>query len=133
MSAWQTFFTTHRPRIARVVAVAGLLGFVWLVAPAVPRDVDVEVMLGPTHLRCTEVRLAYTQAGEEVHGVLLRFPEGAPERVRHTVQLPEGDFEVRAEAHGEPGIRLHKLGTLRSPNEGVVVIRLPSDDVGQAP
>lgn len=102
------------------------MGFAWLVAPDLPREVDVEVQLGPLHHQCTEVRLSYARAGEELHGVLLRFPEGAPERVRHTVNLPEGEFEVRAEARGEPGIRRQKLGSVRSPTDGVVVIHMPA-------
>ncbi len=132
MSAGKTFLSTHRPRIARAVAVLGLVGFAWLVGPDLPRSVDVEVQPGPLHSRCTEVRLSYARAGEELHGVLLRFPGGAPERVRHTVKLPEGEFEPRAEARGELDFRRHKLGTLRSPTEGVVVIRMPADGSEQA-
>jgi hypothetical protein len=136
MSAWQRFFATHRQRLARIVAVAFVLGFVLLMSPAVPRSVDIDVLLGPRHSDCTEVRLAYTRVGdtdEEMGGVLLTFPEGAPERVRHTVKLPEGEFEVRAEAHGPDGVRAERVSTLHAPTDDVFVIRLPSTPSSQGP
>jgi hypothetical protein len=92
--------------------------------PSVPRDTDLEFQLGPGHGRIAELRIAYMQRGEELHGVSLRFDDGAPESVRHTVSLPSGDYELRCELRDDRGTSRTLVRSLTTPVEGLVRIRL---------
>ena len=92
--------------------------------PHVPRKVDVEIDLPPTHREIVEVRVAYVQDGEELHGVSFNFPGGAPGQVRHSVTLPPGDFEVHTELRQSHGFTLASVRKLHAPVEGLVKIRL---------
>jgi hypothetical protein len=84
----------------------------------------VEFELGPTHQEIVEVRVAYVQDGEELHGVSFSFPHGAPGQVRHSVTLPPGDFEVHTELRPTRGLTLASVRKLHAPVEGLVKIRL---------
>jgi hypothetical protein len=92
--------------------------------PHVPRKVDVEFELGPTHQEIVEVRVAYVQDGEELKGVSFSFPQGAPGQLRHSVSLPPGDFEVHTELRPSHGLSLASVRKLHAPAEGLVKIRL---------
>ncbi|HEY2733556.1 MAG TPA: hypothetical protein VGI70_06205, partial [Polyangiales bacterium] len=74
-----------------------------------------------------ELRVAYVQAGEELHGVEFSFPNGAPVNVRHSVNLPEGDFEVRTELRPLHGDWLASAARLHAPSAGPVRIRVPTE------
>ncbi|HEX7481694.1 MAG TPA: hypothetical protein VF331_28065 [Polyangiales bacterium] len=124
LSTLKRVFSQHRPGLARLVALGGVLAVGTVLAPRVPREVKVELVLGPTHHDFTEVRIAYLQEGEELHGVAFTFPAGAPERVRHTVSLPAGDFEVRAELRRPNGGSQASVGHLHAPAAGTVRIPL---------
>ena len=110
-----------------MIGLAGILLVASQLLRAAPRDVDVELKLGPDHDRFVELRVAYVQQAEEIHGVAFKFPNGAPERVRHTVQLPAGEFEVHTELRTSSGPILANIGRLQAPSEGRVVIQVPTD------
>lgn len=97
-----------------------------LLIRAAPSTVDVELVLGPLHSQFVEVRLAYVQRGEEVHGVAFSFPEGAPGNLHHSVELPAGEFEVHTELRPEHGPVVASIGHLHAPSEGTVVIQIPT-------
>jgi hypothetical protein len=114
----------HRQRLSRLTALAGLAIVALVLFPHVPRTVDVEFELGPAHQQIVELRVAYVRAGEELHGVMLSFPKGAPGTVHHSVSLPPGEFEVRAALRQAHGAMLASIGKLHAPAEGPVRIRL---------
>ncbi len=92
--------------------------------PHLPRKVDVAFELGPTHREIVEVRVAYRQDGEELHGVSFTFPDGAPGQVRHTVSLPPGEFEVHTELRPNNGRTRGIVSKLHAPADGLVRFRL---------
>ena len=92
--------------------------------PHVPRKVDVEFELGPSHREIVEVRVAYLRDGEELQGVSFSFPDGAPGRVRHSVSLPAGDFEVHTAVRPNHGQSRESVGKLHAPSDGLVKISL---------
>ena len=119
------FFKTHRRALARLVAVGGAAVVALALAPHVPRKVDVEFELGPSHREIVEVRVAYVQDGEELQGVSFSFPDGAPGQVRHTVSLLPGDFEVHTELRRPTHGRTRgSVGKLHAPAEGLVRFRV---------
>ncbi|HET8936287.1 MAG TPA: hypothetical protein VFN67_22745 [Polyangiales bacterium] len=117
----------HKQRIARLIGLGGMLLVASLLIRGAPREVEVELMLGPQHRQFVEVRVAYVQQGEEVHGVAFSFPDGAPGELHHSVQLPAGEFEVHTELRPLHGAVLASIGRLHAPNDGPVVIRVPTD------
>ena len=117
----------HKQRIARLVGLAGVLIVASLLFKGAPRKVDVEFDIGPGHRNFVEIRVAYVQGGEELHGVQLSFPEGVPGSVQHTVQLPEGEFEVHTELRPQHGPTVASVGRLRAPSDGRVHIRVPTE------
>jgi hypothetical protein len=124
MGPTRAWFEAHRRSLSRVVALLGGVVVVLALFPHVPRKVDVEFELGPTHQEIVEVRVAYLQDGEELHGVSFSFPGGAPGQLRHSVTLPPGDFEVHAELRPNRGLSSETVRKLHAPAEGVVKIRL---------
>ena len=117
----------HKRRIARFVGYVGVLIVASLLIRNSPREVQVELMLGPQHRQFTEVRVAYVRQGEELHGVAFSFPQGAPGQLRHSVQLPAGEFEVHTELRPAHGHALASIGKLHAPSDERVVIRVPTE------
>ena len=117
----------YRAKLARVIGFAGVLIVLSLLLRGAPRTVDVELELGPRHQQFVELRVAYVQQGEELHGALFSFPSGAPGSLKHKVQLPAGDFEVHTELRPEHGKVLASVGRLHAPSDGLVVIRVPTE------
>jgi hypothetical protein len=117
----------HKQRIARVVGLAGVLIVASLLIRGSPRKVDVEFDLGPEHSEFVEIRVAYVQGGEELHGVSFSFPNGVPGSVQHSLQLPAGEFEVRTELRPEHGPSLASVGRLSAPSDARVHIRVPTE------
>jgi hypothetical protein len=124
MGPTRAWFEAHRRSLSRVTLVCGGLVGALVLFPHVPRKVDVEIELPPTHREIVEVRVAYVQDGEELHGVSFNFPEGAPGQVRHSVTLPPGDFEVHTELRPSHGMTLASVRKLHAPVDGLVKIRL---------
>lgn len=121
------FLLRHRARIARLTAVAGVLCVGLLLMRDMPRDVDVELALGPRHSEFVEVRIDYSKDGEPLHGVRLSFPKGAPQSVHHSVRLPAGTLEVHAEARGEHGVVASNTATIEAPVTGTLRIRVTEE------
>jgi hypothetical protein len=117
-------FGTHKQRLARLTALAGLLFVATLLWRSAPQAVQVELDLGPTHQQYIELRVAYVQGGEELHGVAFSFPDGAPDRIRHAVQLPAGEFEVHTEVRPLHGAWLASVEPLHAPTTGLVRIHV---------
>jgi hypothetical protein len=126
MRALRAIFEKHKSRLARMIALGGILVVASVLLRGTPRQVQVVLDLGPAHRDFVEVRMAYVQEGEELHGVDFSFPEGAPSSVKHAVSLPAGDFEVRTELRPLHGAWLASVGKLHAPSEGPVRIRVPT-------
>ena len=92
----------HKRQIGRLIGLTGVLLVSAQLLRVAPRTVQVQLELGPAHRKFVEVRVAYVQAGQELHAVSFAFPEGAPNRVQHAVRLPPGDFEVHTELRPRP-------------------------------
>jgi hypothetical protein len=123
----QAFLRKHKHRFARPIVLGGMLLIASVLLRHAPRDVQVELDLGPAHQDFVEVRVAYLQEGEELHGVAFSFPDGAPGSLRHSLKLPAGDFEVRTELRPSHGAVLASVGRLHAPSDGVVRIRVPTE------
>jgi hypothetical protein len=121
------FFAHHRQRLARLLAVAGVLVVALLLGPKVPQPLEVELELPKTHRELVEVRVSYVQAGEELVGARLAFPDGAPSTVRHTAKVPSGDVEVHAQALRADGRAVSAIAYAKSPTDGTLVIRLAEE------
>ena len=117
-------FEAQRHRLSRLTLLLGVVVVGLVLLPHIPRTVDVEFELGPSHREIVEVRVVYVQDGEELKGVSFSFPEGAPGQLRHSVSLPPGDFEVHTELRPSHGLSLASVRKLHAPSEGLVRIRL---------
>jgi hypothetical protein len=117
----------HKRRIGRLVGIIGVLLVSSQVFKGAPRTVQVQIELGPAHSQFKEVRVAYVQAGEELHAVAFAFPNGAPGRLQHSVRLPEGDFEVHTELLPEHGSILDSVYKLHAPSDEPVHIKVPTE------
>lgn len=118
------FSGSRQQGLARLVAVAGVLFVALLVWRSAPQPVQIELDLGPAHQQFIELRVAYVQGGEELHGVAFSFPNGAPDRVRHSVRLPPGEFEVHTELRPLHGAWLASVEPLHTPNDSLIHINL---------
>lgn len=120
----RALFEQHRKRLA-LLALVIFLALVGLeITSAIPRETRVDVPLGAAHARITEARIDYFQADEAVHSVTLRWPNGAPATVRHTVDLAPGDYEVSVIVLERDGRRRELTGRLTAPADGVVRLAL---------
>lgn len=125
MQRLKRFFDDHRRRLARLLALGGVLTVALLVVPKIPRPVEVELQLPPGQAPLVEVRVAYLEdGGEELHSARLSFPKGAPSRVHHSAKVPAGEIEVHAKALYADGRALSSVAHVHAPAEGTVVIRL---------
>jgi len=80
------------------------VGAYFLLAPKFPKDQSVNVVLGDGAASVTEVRLHYGSDKEAdlARDVSLAFEKGkAPRVVHHEARLPDGDYVVSVEVHGE--------------------------------
>jgi hypothetical protein len=116
--------STHRRRLARVVLLTGMAAVAFQLIPRVPRETQFEFALGDTHASVVELRVGFEQGGEELHGVSFGFPDGAPRVVRHTLNLPAGEFVLRCELRDKDGESRQVTRTLITPAPGVVHIAL---------
>lgn len=114
----------NRRRWVPVLVVIGALVVGREVLGATPQEVDIELPLGADHDRVTRVDVNYLEAGELVHHVSLRYPSGAPEAVRHSLDLAPGRYDVSVELEHEAGTTETREGTLEAPAEGRVRVSL---------
>jgi hypothetical protein len=86
-----------RPRVARLVLFAGL-AFVGLrFAPALPKDQPIEFR-APEGSRITELELSWRTPGDVVAGRTTLHPAEPDGRMRHTLSLPNGAYELEVRA-----------------------------------
>lgn len=116
-------FVRHRRRVAPLVILVGLAVVGSTVFDAAPRETEIRYDLGPDHERVVEARIVYVKDGEEVKGARFTWPDGAPPSLRHTVELPAGRYEIRADLI-EPGRQRRIVRALRVPADGLVRVDL---------
>jgi hypothetical protein len=124
----RAYLLAHKRRVARLIGLGGVLLVASVLLRSAPREVQVQLELGPSHREYVEVRVAYLQAGEELHGVAFSFPQGAPDRVNHRVRLPAGDFEVLTELLPLHGAAYASVGRIHAPSDGVVKIAVATPE-----
>lgn len=122
-----SFLKTHRRRIAPLVLGAAVLivGREW--QDHAPSDVEVELPLGERHADVTRVDVSFEESNELVHHVSLRYPEGAPEAVRHTVELAPGRYTVAVDLTMRGDGIESRVGRLDAPADGVVRVSLAAE------
>ena len=120
---WE-WMRTHRKRWAPALAIVGALVVGREVLGGAPREVEVELPLGPEHGEVRRVEVSYLESDELVHHVSLRYPEGAPEALRHTVELAPGRYVVAVDLVHEGGATESREGRLEAPAEGRVRVHL---------
>lgn len=120
---WE-WMRTHRRRWAPALAIVGALVVGRELMDGTPREVDVELPLGPEHADVRRVDVSYLESDELVHHVSLRYPEGAPESLRHTVELAPGSYVVAVDLEHEGGATESREGRLEAPAEGRVRVHL---------
>jgi hypothetical protein len=83
-------------------AVLGVGAYSYL-APKLPKEQTVNVVLGDAAPKVTDVTLRYVPSGErEAERVAeLHFAGVAPRIVRHDAQLRDGDYRVEIELRGD--------------------------------
>ncbi len=89
-------FLKHRGRLARVVAIAGVLVVASTLMPIFPREVELRYDLGPMHASVTGLELVYQQGDLDVASARFGFGEEGPRLVPHQLRLAPGRYEVRA-------------------------------------
>lgn len=114
----------NRRRIARILFGVGLIAVAFQIGPHVPRDTAVEFALGADHSKVVELRIGFEREGEELHGLRLGFPAGAPATVRHTLSLPAGEYVLHCEVRERDGGSRTLVRRLSAPSDGVVHIEL---------
>lgn len=119
-----SFLKQHRRRIAPLVLGAAVLvvGGEW--QAHAPSDVEVELPIGAAHSDVTRVDVRYEEGDELVQSVSLRYPDGAPERVRHTAHLPPGRYTIAVELGLRDAGTITRTGRLEAPSDGVVRVAL---------
>lgn len=118
----------HRQRIARVLLVGAVCFGATRVWPAVPQTTDVRFELGPQHREIMELQVGFLRDGEPVKGASFRFPEGAPETVRHEVMLPTGRYDLQVRCRRAQGTTsVERVIVL--PNEGVLRVHVAGGKV----
>lgn len=114
----------NRRRWVPILVVVGALVVGREVLGATPQEVDVELPLGAGHDRVTRVDVDILESEALVHHVSLRYPSGAPEAVRHSVDLAPGSYDVAVSLEHDDGATETRIGTLDAPAEGRVRISL---------
>jgi hypothetical protein len=89
-----------------------------------PRDQEVRLELGEGQREARTVRLVYTRKGEEITGVLVRYPQGAPALVVHHASLSPGLYDLAIELRYGDGRTEQVAKTLTVPSEGAVKLPL---------
>ncbi|UJR84704.1 hypothetical protein [Sandaracinus amylolyticus] len=120
---WE-WMRTHRRRWAPALAIVAALVVGREVLGSTPREVDVELPIGAEHADIRRVDVTYLESDALVHHVSLRYPSGAPESVRHTVELAPGRYVVAVDLVHEDGATESREGRLDAPAEGRVRVSL---------
>ena len=97
---------------------------VTLIERNAPSDVSVELPIGSRHADVTRVDVSFEESDELVHHVSLRFPDGAPESVLHTVELAPGTYTVDVDLTIRGDGTESRSGRVEAPAEGIVRVDL---------
>lgn len=117
-------FQKHRRRLATLVLGLFLAAVAVEIGGAIPRETRISVPMGASHAEITEARIDYWQDDAQVRSVTLRWPQGAPRDVRHTLDLAPGDYEVSVQLVDREGRHRRLTGRLTAPADGVVRLAL---------
>jgi hypothetical protein len=118
------FTPERRRRYAPILLVAGAAVVGRLVFDNTPRDQEVRLVLTQAQRDARSVRIDYALEGEEITGVLVQYPEGAPAWVTHVPSLSPGHYDVVIELGYRDGHVEHVVKTLTVPSEGVARLDL---------
>jgi hypothetical protein len=119
---WEWFLANRRRLAPLVVVVAvALIGSQFL--NVWPYETTILYDLGADHASIIEVRLAYLVGEGEAAGASFRFDDGAPDTLRHVVELHPGRYTIAAELRGDHLSR-NVSRALEVPAEGVVRVDL---------
>jgi hypothetical protein len=117
------FLRDHRRRIAAVV----LLVFVVVVgldlSQTVPRETHLALDLGGDHAEVRSIALSYTSGDELALEARRRYPDGAPDRLRESLDLMPGHYDVRMHLVYADGRIRTREGQFDVPAEGIVVVQ----------
>jgi hypothetical protein len=112
---------THRRRLGAALLALGAGGLVVQGLRTVPQDAVVAVALAdPASVR--EVRLGWSQDGDEVGFVRLGYDSGAPRRIEQRTSLVPGVYELRVEVRRADGRREALVRHLEVPTEGTALV-----------
>lgn len=99
----------QRRRLAGGVLLLAVVVIGLQLYEATPRELRLELVLGPLHREVVEVRVAYMLQGDEYEGTRLSFPGGAPRRIPLRTDLPHGRFEVNVHLTRVDGTGWHRV------------------------
>lgn len=118
----KSLFARYRRVIAPLVLGGGVFVVGSVVMKQMPKETEVEYMLGAEHKTVTLAELEYRDSAHQiVEAVTLRYEEGAPRVIRHTVRLVPGRYDVTVRLDVASGHRVAH-GALTVPTEGAVRI-----------
>ncbi len=107
-----------RRKLAFAILAIGAAVIGTQLAGAAPRDVQMRLDLGPSSASITSVEAQVSNAEGVFGGFELRFADGAPPLVDHTMSLPPGSYRVRFTLRGPLGQRFVER-RLDVPTEGI--------------
>lgn len=110
----------QRRRVASAIAVAAVLVVGFELWKSYPRETEIRVALGAGHEKVVELGVRFHQDGDEMHGVRLSFPDGAPRLVPCLVRLGPGRYRVAVELRLGDGRRLSFERALTAPADAPV-------------
>jgi hypothetical protein len=116
-------FHRHRGRIARLVAVVGVLVVGAQFLPIIPREVELRYDLGPAHATVSGLELVYQAGDDDLASARFGFGEEGPRLVDHSVRLAPGAYDVRATLSTSLGSQRF-VRHFEAPADGVVRIEL---------
>ncbi len=123
MSGLKGWFVENRRRLAKFVAVAGVMVLALQLFEAFPRDIELRYRLDQA---VTEARIDYAHAGEHVSGVTVSGPAA---EFDHSVSLSPGRYVIEATLRQEDGSTRVETRTLDVPVEGTVWVDLRGSQV----
>lgn len=127
MSAIKSFFLRlleKRSKAAPFVLVIGALVVGGQLCDEVPRDVELNYLLGPDHDQIVGLELSYAQGEEHFANAEFSWPDGAPPRLHHVVELPPGTYRVRADLRDRSDRSRTVEERFEVPADGIVNVHL---------
>jgi hypothetical protein len=110
----------HRRRLASVIAVAAVLVVGLEFWKGHPRETEIRLALDDRHGSVVALDLRFIQNDEEMRGLRLTFPHGAPRLVPCAVDLSPGRYRVALELRLRDGRRTRRERALTVPADAPV-------------